>query len=71
VLRGRVAVRLYAMTCGWLTGATAGFLAGERGRLRVPVPSFLIEHPRGLVLFDSGMHPDAGWTSMRGGSRCS
>src|SRR5215831_9232179 len=55
-----VAVRLYAMTCGWLTGATGGFLAGEPGRLRVPVPSFLIEHPRGLVLFDSGLHPDAG-----------
>jgi N-acyl homoserine lactone hydrolase len=48
------------MTCGWLTGATAGFLAGEPGRLRVPVPSFLIEHPRGLVLFDAGLHPDAG-----------
>src|ERR1700675_3613275 len=52
-----MAVRLFAMTCGWLTGATAGFLAGEPGRLRVPVPSFLIDHPRGKVLFDSGMHP--------------
>lgn len=48
------------MTCGWLTGPLAGFLAGESGRLRVPVPSFLIDHPRGLALFDSGMHPDAG-----------
>jgi glyoxylase-like metal-dependent hydrolase (beta-lactamase superfamily II) len=37
-----------------------GFVAGESGRLRVPVPSFLIDHPRGKVLFDSGMHPDAG-----------
>lgn len=53
-------VRLRAMTCGWLTGAMAGFLAGESGHLRVPVPSFLIDHPRGLVLFDSGLHPDAG-----------
>jgi N-acyl homoserine lactone hydrolase len=52
-----MAVRLFAMTCGWLTGATAGFLAGEPGRLRVPVPCFLIDHPRGRVLFDSGMHP--------------
>jgi glyoxylase-like metal-dependent hydrolase (beta-lactamase superfamily II) len=48
------------MTCGWLTGHAGGFLAGETGRLRVPVPAFLIEHPRGLVLFDSGLHPDAG-----------
>ena len=53
-------VQLYAMTCGWLTGALGGFLAGETGRLRVPVPAFLIEHPHGLVLFDSGLHPDAG-----------
>jgi N-acyl homoserine lactone hydrolase len=55
-----MSVRLYAMTCGWLTGPMGGFLAGETGRLRVPVPSFLIEHPDGLVLFDSGLHPDAG-----------
>jgi N-acyl homoserine lactone hydrolase len=51
-------MRLVAFTCGWLTGPTATFLAGEPGRLRVPVPCFLIEHPRGLVLFDSGLHPD-------------
>ena len=55
-----MAVRLFAMTCGWLTGAAGGFLEGETGRLRVPVPSFLIDHPRGKVLFDSGLHPDAG-----------
>lgn len=54
-----MAVRLFAMTCGWLTGATAGFLVGEPGRLRVPVPSFLIDHPHGRVLFDSGLHPAA------------
>jgi len=53
-------VRLFALTCGWLTGPTAGFLEGEKGRLRVPVPVYLIDHPRGRVLFDSGMHPDAG-----------
>jgi glyoxylase-like metal-dependent hydrolase (beta-lactamase superfamily II) len=50
-------MNLYAFTCGWLTGDLAGFLAGETGRLRVPIPCFLIEHPRGRVLFDSGMHP--------------
>jgi len=53
-------VRLHALTCGWLTGPTSGFLAGEPGRLRVPVPSFLIDHPRGAVLFDSGLHPATG-----------
>jgi glyoxylase-like metal-dependent hydrolase (beta-lactamase superfamily II) len=52
-----MSVRLFAMTCGWLTGPLGTFLAGEEGRIRVPVPSFLIDHPKGKVLFDSGMHP--------------
>jgi len=51
-----VAIKLYALTCGWLTGPAQSFLEGESGRLRVPVPSFLIDHPRGTVLFDTGMH---------------
>jgi len=51
-----VSVHLYALTCGWLTGSLGGFLEGEDGRLRVPVPCFLIDHPRGKVLFDSGLH---------------
>jgi len=33
------------------------FLDGVKGKLRVPVPAFLIEHPKGRVLFDTGMHP--------------
>ena len=53
-------MRLFALTCGELTGPTGGFLAGEKGRLRVPVPAYLIDHPRGLVLYDSGLHPAAG-----------
>ena len=51
-------VQLYAMTCGWLTVPLAGFLEGEEGRLAVPVPSYLIVHPRGRVLFDAGLHLD-------------
>lgn len=52
-------VRVFAFTCGWLTGDLGGFVAGESGRIKVPVPAFLIEHPRGRVLFDSGLHPEA------------
>jgi N-acyl homoserine lactone hydrolase len=51
-------MRLLAFTCGWLTGPASLFLEGERGALRVPVPCFLVDHPRGKVLFDSGLHPD-------------
>src|SRR5262245_32117261 len=50
-------MKLYAMTCGWLTGPMSNFLAGVDGEIRVPVPSFLIDHPDGPVLFDTGLHP--------------
>ena len=50
-------MKLHALTCGWLDGPMGNFLAGEHGRLRVPVPCFLIEHPQGAVVFDSGLHP--------------
>ena len=52
-------LKVYAFTCGWLTVPTALLLEGERGSLTVPVPAYLIEHPRGCALFDSGLHVDA------------
>lgn len=52
-------VSVRALTCGWLEGPLGLFLDGEHGKIRVPVPAFLIEHPRGRVLFDAGLHPDA------------
>jgi N-acyl homoserine lactone hydrolase len=51
-------MRLFAFTCGWLSADSGMFLEGEHGVLRVPVPAFLIEHAKGNVLFDTGMHPD-------------
>jgi N-acyl homoserine lactone hydrolase len=48
-------VELHAMTCGWLTMAHCLFLEGEQGELEVPIPSYLIKHPKGVVLFDSGL----------------
>jgi len=44
------------MNCGWQTGPLGLFLAGEHGAIRVPTPCYLIDHPRGKVLFDSGLH---------------
>ena len=49
-------VRLYAMTCGWLTMPAPFLMEGESGTVKVPVPCYLIEHPDGLALFDSGLH---------------
>ena len=50
-------LRLYAMTCGWLSSDLGMMLAGKRGTIHFPVPAYLIEHPRGRVLFDTGLHP--------------
>jgi glyoxylase-like metal-dependent hydrolase (beta-lactamase superfamily II) len=51
-------VTLYAMTCGRLEGALAELMEGGEGVVRLPIPAYLIEHEKGRVLFDSGMHPD-------------
>jgi glyoxylase-like metal-dependent hydrolase (beta-lactamase superfamily II) len=47
---------LYAFTCGHLTIPLGFLLAGQKGRIKVPVPSYLIAHPRGVALFDSGLN---------------
>jgi len=33
-------------------------MAGAEGEITIPVPAYLIEHPKGRVLFDTGLHPD-------------
>jgi glyoxylase-like metal-dependent hydrolase (beta-lactamase superfamily II) len=54
-------MRLYALSCGTFEIRKRMFVAdadAEDGetRLRIPVPAFLIIHPRGNVLFDTGLH---------------
>jgi N-acyl homoserine lactone hydrolase len=51
-------VKLYAFTCGTVTGEFARLMEGGEGDIAVPVPVFLIEHSRGRALFDTGLHPD-------------
>lgn len=36
--------------------AVLRIVTGEEGTTTLPIPSWLIEHPDGLVLFDTGMH---------------
>ena len=50
--------KLYALTCGTVTGAFARLMEGGEGEITMPVPVFLIEHPKGRELFDTGLHPD-------------
>jgi glyoxylase-like metal-dependent hydrolase (beta-lactamase superfamily II) len=51
-------LNLYAMTCGHVTGSFGRLMEGGEGDVTVPIPSYLIEHDKGSVLFDTGMHPD-------------
>jgi len=48
-------VRLYAMTCGWLTMPMPMLIQGTEGKLKIPIPVYFIRHRQGTVLFDSGM----------------
>lgn len=49
-------VQLYAMTCGWLSLPEVALIeGGSPDPLRIPVPAYLIVHPRGTALFDSGL----------------
>jgi N-acyl homoserine lactone hydrolase len=52
-------MRLYSLTCGYFEIRKRMFLAdAEDGeaRLRIPIPAFLLTHPHGNVLFDTGLH---------------
>ena len=51
-------IELYAFTCGTVTGEFAHLMEGGEGDITVPIPVFLIEHAKGRVLFDTGLHPD-------------
>lgn len=51
-------VKLFAFTCGTVTGEFGRLMEGGEGDITVPIPVFLIEHPKGRALFDTGLHPD-------------
>ncbi len=53
-----MSVKLYAMTCGHIIGKLGYLMEGGEGEARLPIPAYLIEHPKGTALFDTGMHPD-------------
>ena len=41
-----------------MTSSLGGFLDGEEGDITYQVPVFVIEHEKGLVLIDTGLHPE-------------
>ncbi len=50
--------QLRGFTCGWLTTDMVGMMEGGEGRVRMPVLSYVVEHPKGRVVFDTGLHAD-------------
>lgn len=55
----QVAKRMWALDAPTQTLDSSLLMVGAQGQLTVPVTSFLVEHPRGLVLFDTQLDPAA------------
>lgn len=55
----KTARRLWPLEGPTMTVDAVTLMYGLTGRLTIPVPSFLVEHEKGLVLFDTGIDPDA------------
>lgn len=51
-------VRVVPLECGWLTSDLGTMMSGRIGEYRMPVAAFLVQHDRGTVVFDVGMHPE-------------
>jgi glyoxylase-like metal-dependent hydrolase (beta-lactamase superfamily II) len=53
-------MRLYPITCGYLRVRKNVFIpnADKDDFINIPLPVFLVTHPRGNILFDTGPHPD-------------
>jgi N-acyl homoserine lactone hydrolase len=49
-------LRVVPLECGWLGSDLSGLLEGGDGRVRLPIPSWLVLHPRGTLVFDTGLH---------------
>jgi glyoxylase-like metal-dependent hydrolase (beta-lactamase superfamily II) len=67
-------LRLYVFDCGMLTMTTEGVeryhvTTTEVGETRMPVPCFLVAHPRGTFMWDVGVIPDAAVEGQPQGAR--
>lgn len=51
------AKRLWALDAPTLTIDQSMLNMGASGSITMPMPCYLIEHPRGLVMFDTGLNP--------------
>jgi glyoxylase-like metal-dependent hydrolase (beta-lactamase superfamily II) len=61
-------LRLYVLDCGTMTGDPARFRLrrDEISTTDMSTPCFLVSHPGGLLLWDTGSVPDGEWTPTGG-----
>jgi len=52
-------VRLYALEAPTLTIDAGDLVVGLEGMVTIPCPAFLIQHPQGVVMFDTSFAPEA------------
>ena len=64
-------VKLFAFTCGTVTGEFARLMEGGEGDITLPIPVFLIEHPKGGHCSTPGCTPIASTTPLGGSVHCS
>lgn len=50
-----MSLRLFGCVCGQFHSPAAGMGMPGDGRVSVPIPFYVIEHPQGVVLFDAGL----------------
>ena len=55
-------IKLYAMTCGHVTCDLGHLMAGGEGRIRIPIPAYLIQHSKGIALFATSVSLRVMWT---------
>src|SRR5437016_3601376 len=60
-----MSVKITPMVCGWLEMELRSILAKEPGCAKIPIPSFLVEHSKGRVVFDTGLHRELQTSSDR------
>ena len=50
--------KIHATLCGHLEAGMDRMLPGATGTVHLPIPSYVIEHEKGLLVFDTGLHAD-------------
>ncbi|WP_170146033.1 N-acyl homoserine lactonase family protein [Rhodoplanes elegans] len=52
-----MSLNVFGFGCGTLTAEFARVMEGGEGHVTMPIPAFLIEHPKGRAVFDTGLNP--------------